>query len=252
MNFVMGSFNFLMLPLLIALVISHVQAEAESAQIELSIAVVKTDLERLRSRVSQLELILKDKTNDLNIKRNLVTQREKEIEEQSQTVISVQNLIEVLQEKESGNTVTLLAKAYARIRELETQVEGLKESIRKQKQEQIYLKLQADKAEKKAKDQASKNEKIEYFVSEQWVSIQQTEQALRIAEAIMLKAQAEVADKADGLSKASALYLFPLFGMFTLFSFIFGMSKTFAKSAGSSSTLKTRRKSDRRHAKKWS
>ncbi|XP_057821227.2 uncharacterized protein LOC131033927 isoform X5 [Cryptomeria japonica] len=185
-------------------------AEAESAQIELSIAVVKTDLERLRSRVSQLELILKDKTNDLNIKRNLVTQREKEIEEQSQTVISVQNLIEVLQEKESGNTVTLLAKAYARIRELETQVEGLKESIRKQKQEQIYLKLQADKAEKKAKDQASKNE------------------------------------------KASALYLFPLFGMFTLFSFIFGMSKTFAKSAGSSSTLKTRRKSDRRHAKKWS
>ncbi|XP_057821220.1 uncharacterized protein LOC131033927 isoform X2 [Cryptomeria japonica] len=198
------------------------------------------------------ELILKDKTNDLNIKRNLVTQREKEIEEQSQTVISVQNLIEVLQEKESGNTVTLLAKAYARIRELETQVEGLKESIRKQKQEQIYLKLQADKAEKKAKDQASKNEKIEYFVSEQWVSIQQTEQALRIAEAIMLKAQAEVADKADGLSKASALYLFPLFGMFTLFSFIFGMSKTFAKSAGSSSTLKTRRKSDRRHAKKWS
>ncbi|KAH9289974.1 hypothetical protein KI387_034091, partial [Taxus chinensis] len=198
-HFVMGSLNYLILLLLVT-VVGKIQAETQPAEVKASIVVVTTEMERLRSKVSELEPIVEDKNNDLNIKRNLVTQRENEIEGQLQTINSIQNMIEALQ-KEAGDTNTKIAKAYARIRDLETQVEDLKESIRKQKQERTHFKLHADEAEKKAKNQLSKYEKLECFVSEQWVNIQQTEQALQIAEAIMLKAQAEPAVKPDSLNK---------------------------------------------------
>ena len=53
--------------------------------------------------------------------------------------------------------------------------------------------MRANKAKMKTHEQLSKYEKMENYVAGRCIQIRQTEQALHIAEAIMLKAQALVA-----------------------------------------------------------
>eukprot|EP01018_Ginkgo_biloba_P022337 Gb_07495 [translate_table: standard] len=194
-----------------------IQVEAEPAvvvldekpELEAFSAALTLELERLKAEASKLELTVEEKNNDLNVKNNLIVESEKVIEEKSQTIVSLQNAIEALQKKGVGDAEMQVAKAYARVSELEGQVERLEEHIKKQKQEHDSLEFRAQEAEKKAEEQFSKFEKMENFVAEQWIRIRQTEQALHIAEATMLKAQAEAAAKADDLMKAYGAWLPP-------------------------------------------
>lgn len=193
-----------------------IQAEAEPAvivvddkpELKVSDAVLTFELERLKTETSKLELILEEKNIDLNIQSKLIAEREKEIEYKSQAITSLQAAAD-LQTEESGDENTQIEKVYTRISELEKKVESLKGSIRNQKQELYSLGLRADEAEKKAQEQGLKYEKMENFVAERWIQIQQTEQALYIAEAIMLRAQAEAAAKTDDLIKAYGALLPP-------------------------------------------
>lgn len=193
-----------------------IQAEAESAvivvdnkpELKVSDAVLTFELERLKTETSKLELILEEKNIDLNIQSKLIAEREKEIEYKSQAITSLQAAAD-LQTKESGDDNTQIEKVYTRISELEKKVESLKGSIRNQKQELYSMGLRADEAEKKAQEQVLKYEKMENFVAERWIQIRQTEQALHIAETIMLRAQAEAAAKTDDLIKAYGALLPP-------------------------------------------
>lgn len=217
----MGTLKYFILVLFIGFLMGMrgdavIQAEAEPAVIvvddkpesKVSNAVLTVELERLKSETSKLELILEEKDIDLNIQNNLIAEREKEIEYKSQAITSLQAAAD-LQKKESGVESTQIEKVYARISDLEKKVEVLKGSIRNQKQELNSLELRADGEEKKAQKQFRKYEKMENFVAERWVQIRQTEQALQLAEAIMLRAQAEAAAKTDDLLKAYGALLPP-------------------------------------------
>lgn len=217
----MGTLKYFILVLFIGFLMgmrSHavIQAEAEPAvivvdnkpELKASNAVLAFELERLKSETSKLELILEEKNIDINTQSKLIAEREKEIEYKSQAITSLQAVVD-LQKKASGHENTQIEKVYARISELEKKVESLKGSIRNQKQELNSLELRADEAEKKAQEKVLKYEKMENFVAERWIQIRQTEQALHIAEEIMLRAQAEAAAKTDDLMKAYGALLPP-------------------------------------------
>jgi len=167
------------------------------------------ELEDLKSKASSLESIIEEKKTALREKESLIAEREKLLEEKSKAITILQNEIDTIQKKGAGYLEAETAKAYARVSDLERQVEKLEEVLREQKQRQQSLELQASKAEDQAKDFSDQNEKLQEVVTKQKARIQKVEQALQFAETTMLKSQAEVKVKAEQLMEVHGAWLPP-------------------------------------------
>lgn len=166
-----------------------------------------TQIEKVYTRISELEKKVESLKGSIrNQKQELYSMglRADEAEKKAQ-----EQVLKYEKEKEVWDEKTHIEKAYARINELEKKVESLEGYIRNHKHEVSSLELRANEAKKKAHEQLSKYEKMENFVAERWIQIRQTEQALHIAETIMLRAQAEAAAKTDDLIKAYGALLPP-------------------------------------------
>lgn len=167
------------------------------------------ELEDLKSKAFSLELMIEEKKAALKEKEALIAERVKLLEGKSKDIASLQNEINTIQKKGAGELEAEATKAYARVSELERQVEKLEEVLREQKQRQQSLELQTSKAENQAKDFSAKNKKLQEVVTEQKARIQKVEQALQFAEATMLKSQAEAKVKAEELMKVHAAWIPP-------------------------------------------
>lgn len=203
------------------------------------------ELEDLKSKASSLESMIEEKKSALREKEALVAEREKLLEEKSKAVTILQSEIESIQKKGAGALEAETTKAYARVKELEKQVEKLEEVLREQKQRQQSLELhaskaenqakeysdkskkmekleevlreqkqrqqslelQASKAENQAKEFSDKNMKLQEVVTEQKARMQKVEQALQFAEATMLKYQSEAKMKAEQLMEVHGAWL---------------------------------------------
>lgn len=166
-----------------------------------------TQIEKVYARISELEKKVE------SLKGSIRNQKQElnslELRADGEEKKSQKQFIKYEKKKESWDEKSQMEMAYARISELEKKVENLEESIRNHKQELSSLELRVVEAKKKAHEQLSKHEKMENFVAERWIQIRQTEQALQLAEAIMLRAQAEAAAKTDALMKAYGALLPP-------------------------------------------
>lgn len=166
-----------------------------------------TQVEKVYARISELKKkveTLKGSIRNQKQELNSLELRADEAEKKAQDQV-----LKYEKEKEVEDVKTQIETAYARINELEKKVESLAGYIRNHKQEVSSLELRANEAKMKAHEQLSKYEKMENYVAERWIQIRQTEQALHIAEAIMLRAQAEAAAKTDDLIKAYGALLPP-------------------------------------------
>lgn len=165
------------------------------------------ELEDLKSKASSLESMIEEKKSALREKEALVAEREKLLEEKSKAVTILQSEIESIQKKGAGALEAETTKAYARVKELEKQVEKLEEVLREQKQRQQSLELHASKAENQAKEYSDKSKKLQEVVTEQKARMQKVEQALQFAEATMLKYQSEAKMKAEQLMEVHGAWL---------------------------------------------
>lgn len=182
--------------------------EPQEPQIETSpVSDLVKELEDLKSKASSLESMIEEKKSALREKESLVAEREKLLEEKSKAVTILQKEIEAIQKKGAGVLEAETTKAYARVKELEIQVEKLEEVLRKQKQRQQSLESQASKADIQAKEFSDKNKRLQEVVTEQKARLQKVEQALQLAEATMLKAQAEAKIKAEKLMEVHGAWL---------------------------------------------
>lgn len=165
------------------------------------------ELEDLKSKASSLESMIEEKKSALREKEALVAEREKLLEEKSKAVTILQSEIESIQKKGAGVLEAETTKAYARVKELEKQVEKLEEVLREQKQRQQSLELHASKAENQAKEYSDKSKKLQEVVTEQKARMQKVEQALQFAEATMLRYQSEAKMKAEQLMEVHGAWL---------------------------------------------
>lgn len=103
-----------------------------------------------------LELLIEEKNSALKKKELLIVENEKLLEVKSKDVIVLQNEIDTIQKKGEAE----ITKAYARVSELERQVEKLEEVLREQKQRHEISELPGSKAENQAKYFSAKNKKV--------------------------------------------------------------------------------------------
>jgi len=102
-----------------------------------------------------LELMIEERNSALREKELLIAEKDKLLEAKSEDITLLQNEIDTIQRKGEAE----LTKAYARVSELERQVEKLEEFLGEQKKRQQRLELQGTKSENQAKDFSAKNKK---------------------------------------------------------------------------------------------
>lgn len=167
------------------------------------------ELEDLKSKASSLESMIEEKKSAIREKESVIAARDKLLEEKSKDITVLQNEIDTIQKKGEGVSEAEATKAYARVSELERQVEKLEVVLSEQKQRHQSLELQASKAENQAKDFSAKNKKLQEVVTEQKARLQKVEQALQFAEATMFKSQAEAKAKVEELMEVHGAWLPP-------------------------------------------
>ncbi|XP_016459707.1 uncharacterized protein LOC107783250 isoform X3 [Nicotiana tabacum] len=141
---------------------------------------VMFELQEAKLKIARLESILDESMPSLNAKSQYIREAEKKIED-----ISV----------EIDNLTTALSKLQhhsSRINTLEEKVRLLWDVARKNNFEIHTLEFKAQDGQKRLKVLASQVEKMAEIVSEQWIQIQQLEQAVQMAEMRTLKVKRQL------------------------------------------------------------
>ncbi|XP_042447203.1 uncharacterized protein LOC122032025 isoform X2 [Zingiber officinale] len=126
-----------------------------------------SELEDLRLKASQLELVLEVSTRTFNSKILDLEERDKVVKEMEEKIRIMENALYELKGSNSD-----LLNTEVRIGALEKESAKNKDSI-------WSLELSNDKAKEKMEIVASEVEKIENIVTEQWIQIRQLEQAFQ-------------------------------------------------------------------------
>ncbi|KAM7525071.1 hypothetical protein LguiA_014973 [Lonicera macranthoides] len=170
------------LPLLPAifllLILSHHQSTASVPQIDPQTSCTDhnliCELQDQKLRIARLESILEENTKDLNAKSIDLSQCEKLIEEMSREIDNLQSAVFSFKDD--------LSHAKERVKVLEEEVRLLWVASRKNNFELHNLESKAQDAERRLEVVTSQTEKMSDIVTEQWIQIQQLEQALQITE----------------------------------------------------------------------
>ncbi|XP_074571812.1 uncharacterized protein LOC141828307 [Curcuma longa] len=133
-----------------------------------------SELEDLRLKASQLELVLEVSTRTFNSKILDLEERDKVVEEMEEKIRIMENALYELKGSNSD-----LLNTEVRIGALEKEIQLLFEQSTKNKDSIWSLELSNDKAKEKMEIVASEVEKIENIVTEQWIQIRQLEQAFQ-------------------------------------------------------------------------
>eukprot|EP00252_Welwitschia_mirabilis_P002622 TRINITY_DN12567_c0_g1_i1.p1 TRINITY_DN12567_c0_g1~~TRINITY_DN12567_c0_g1_i1.p1 ORF type:complete len:308 (-),score=46.74 TRINITY_DN12567_c0_g1_i1:223-1146(-) len=150
---------------------------------------------RLKSDISQLERLLEERDQEEMLLNGLIEEKENEIKLKLQTVASLQDKIMSFKEKQANEAFTQASEVF-KIQDKSSQlVNDLKAAIRNQNQILLSLERQAEETKRDMDEKILKYEKLEYAVTEQWMYIQQLEQALHIAEVSMLRVETKGTEK---------------------------------------------------------
>ncbi|XP_042447202.1 uncharacterized protein LOC122032025 isoform X1 [Zingiber officinale] len=133
-----------------------------------------SELEDLRLKASQLELVLEVSTRTFNSKILDLEERDKVVKEMEEKIRIMENALYELKGSNSD-----LLNTEVRIGALEKEIQLLFEQSAKNKDSIWSLELSNDKAKEKMEIVASEVEKIENIVTEQWIQIRQLEQAFQ-------------------------------------------------------------------------
>lgn len=141
------------------------------------------ELREANLKIDRLESILEESILDLNSKSLYLRENEKLIKEMTHQIDLLQSTLLSLKDNSS--------RTNERINELEKEVQLLWAASRKNNFELHNLELKANEAEKKLDEATSRVEKMADIVNEQWIQVQQLEQALQIAETRAMTAKRE-------------------------------------------------------------
>ncbi|KAI5584235.1 hypothetical protein BDE02_06G066600 [Populus trichocarpa] len=118
-------------------------------------------LDQLKSHISVLESRIDDRTREIRSKDEKIRQMEMIIHEKSKSIDSLMSEIESLQPKGVIDVKEQSSKSYARIGELEKQVDKLRKELESQSQEKDSVEIRAYVAEKKYKELSLKLETVQ-------------------------------------------------------------------------------------------
>lgn len=138
-------------------------------------------------RIARLESILDDIIQDLNAKTLHLKEREKLIKGMTHEIDRLQSTMFSFKDDKRQTD--------KRLKMLEEEVRLLWAASRKNNFELHTLKSKAQDADKKMEVVTSKAEKMADIVTEQWIQIQQLEQALQIVETRTLKIRRQISSK---------------------------------------------------------
>ncbi|KAF4393131.1 hypothetical protein F8388_012640 [Cannabis sativa] len=141
------------------------------------------DLQQIKLNMAHLESRHEEIIRILNERGFHIEEQEKLVEQLSHKIQLLQSTVSNFKSNERINALE------ERIKALEEEVSQLWASSRNNNFDIHVLKSKAYEAEEKLKKVASKAEKMADIVTEQWIQIQQLEQALHIAERRTLKAR---------------------------------------------------------------
>nr|XP_023914537.1 uncharacterized protein LOC112026089 isoform X1 [Quercus suber]POF08042.1 hypothetical protein CFP56_17768 [Quercus suber] len=145
---------------------------------------IACELHQIKLKISQLESILEESMQYLNQKSLYLKEREEIIEAMSRKIQSLQSTLDAIKNEST--------RADERLGALEEEVRSLWAASRKSNFDIYNLESKAQDAENRLEKVTSQVEKMSDIVTEQWIQIQQLEQALQIAEMRALRARRQV------------------------------------------------------------
>ncbi|KGN62843.1 uncharacterized protein LOC101209922 [Cucumis sativus] len=177
-------------------------------------SVLKIELEKLNSKIRELEVLIDGKARELEKKDYLISQKEEIFRDKSDRVSFLESEIESLQREGKLHAEETIAKAHSRAGELEKQVNELKKELDAQNREKNTLEVRSNEAQKKMDKIISKLEKLQNTNEEQKSKIQKLQRALKVAEEEMIKAKFEVTSKTEKLMEVHGAWLPPWLASF--------------------------------------
>ncbi|XP_065876962.1 uncharacterized protein [Euphorbia lathyris] len=156
------------------------------------------------------EIILKIEARDINLK-----EREKQIREMEERINYLQSKL--------SNLKSVSFTVDEKVNSLEEEVKDLWATLRKNNFDLYVLQSKAQEAEQRLQAATLNVEEMEEVVTEQWIQIQQFEQALQLREMAILKARRRVSPERCSFLKfmddLSSKYLSKYLGPFDLYLF---------------------------------
>ncbi|XP_022131563.1 myosin-2-like isoform X2 [Momordica charantia] len=177
-------------------------------------SLLKIELEKLNSKIRELEVLIDEKTLELEKKDDLISQKDKIFRDKSNKISFLQSEIESLQREGKLHAEEKIGKAQARAGELEKQVSELKRELYAQNREKNALEERSSEAEKEMHKSITKLEKLQTTNKEQKSKIQKLERALKVAEEEMIKAKFEVTSKTEELMEVHGAWFPPWLASF--------------------------------------
>ncbi|XP_022951844.1 coiled-coil domain-containing protein 150-like isoform X2 [Cucurbita moschata] len=177
-------------------------------------SVIKKELEKLNSKIRELEVLIDEKAQELEKKNELISQKDEIFRDKSARVSFLESEIESLQREGKLHVEETTAKAHSRAGELEKQVSELKRELDAQNREKNALEAQSNEAEKKMHEVISTLEKLQNSNEEQKKKIKKLERALKVAEEEMIKAKFEVTSTTEELMEVHGAWFPPWLASF--------------------------------------
>lgn len=177
-------------------------------------SVLKKELEKLNSKIRELEVLIDEKSQELEKKNELISQKDEIFRDKSARVSFLESEIESLQREGKLHVEETTAKAHSRAGELEKQVSELKRELDAQNREKNALEAQSNEAEKKMHEVISTLEKLQNSNEEQKKKIKKLERALKVAEEEMIKAKFEVTSTTEELMEVHGAWFPPWLASF--------------------------------------
>ncbi|CAK9312926.1 unnamed protein product [Citrullus colocynthis] len=177
-------------------------------------SLLKIELEKLNSKIRELEVLIDEKARELEKKDYLISQKDEIFRDKSDRVSFLESEIESLQREGKLHAEKTIAKAHSRAGELEKQVSELKKELDAQNREKNALEVRSNEAEKKMHEFISELEKLQDTNEEQKSKIQKLQRALKVAEEEMIKAKFEVTSRTEELMEVHGAWLPPWLASF--------------------------------------
>lgn len=137
------------------------------------------DFEDAKLKIARLEAILEETTQNMNAKSLYLEESRKLVDEMTHEMDRLQSALSSLKGESS--------RTNERLNQLEEEIRLLWATLRKTNFELHFLESKAQDAENRLELASSKVETMAAIITEQWIQIQQLEQALHIAEMRALK-----------------------------------------------------------------